>query len=201
MPLKLNALFSIETLGKISRPQKRIIASAVFLVGGFLLVWSLMYIPLQEKIARLRRDLEETQGYIRQVQAMVPSGAEERIGEGIRLLEQQHNQLVARFPEKEEASLTALFDLARRANVEISTIQSQQKNPCAKESGIEGKKCYELPVSLSLKGDYKDLVEYLELVRTSLPAFVTFERLTLQKSGQGALELTAALEIKLYLLV
>ncbi|MBI5150553.1 MAG: type 4a pilus biogenesis protein PilO [Candidatus Omnitrophica bacterium] len=201
MPLKLSALFSIEALGKISRPQKKIIVSAIFLIGGFLFVWSLMYIPLKEKVARLRHDLEETQGYIHQVQAMVPSGGQGQIREGIKSLEKQYNQLAARFPEKEEASLTALFDLARRANVEISAIQSRPKNFCAKEAGIEGKKCYELPVSLSLKGNYKNLVEYIELVRTSLPAFVTFEKLTVQKAGQGAPDIDAALEIKLYLLV
>lgn len=199
MPLKLNAILSAEKLLKISRSQRNIILSAVLLIGVFLIAGIFLYAPLQAKLARLKNELEETKSSIQKIQAMVPAQGG-GIGEGIKLLDGQYRQLSGKFPAKEEAALSVLFDLAHQANIEITTVQSQPKNLCAQQAAVKDKQCYELPVSLSLKGNYENLVEYIELLRGSLPAVITFEKLMAQKTSPGAPELTITIEIKLYLL-
>lgn len=189
----------IKNIKKIGISQRKILIFALLIVSGFTAAWFLAYIPAKKKIDRLSGDLKNIEDQIKQIEAMVDQG--KKMGEGITLLEERHRALNLKFPSAEEEALTALFDLAFKKNIEIVSIRSQAKISCRQDMSIDGKKCYEIPLSLKMKGNYKDFVEYIELLRESLPAFITFDQLRIVRQTIGALMLEISLEIRLYLLI
>ena len=192
------SFINMKKLKRISRSQKRIIIVSMAVLVVFLAVWGGMYVPTQEWIDRLKKDLDGIERQIREIEAMITDGKE--MGEGIRLLEGRYQQLISKFPSREETALTSLFDLASRVNMEITSIRSQVKRLCRQPVTTEGKSCYEVPLSLELRGSYQGLVEYIGLLRESLPAFITFEKINIYPGKSGTSELSISLEIQLYLL-
>ncbi len=188
----------MKRLKRISRSQKRIIIATFVIMAVFSGFWLAMYVPTQKGINRLKTELEETEGQIRQIEAMVAQGKD--MGEGIQLMERQYQQLMLKLPPKEEGALIALFDLAFKVNVEIITIRTQAKRLCRQQVTTEGKSCYELPISLELRGSFEGLIAYIELLKGSLPAFITFEKINIHSGKSGAPALNISLEIQLYLL-
>lgn len=189
----------IKNIKKIGISQKKILIFALLIVCGFSATWFLAYIPAQKKIDQLSGDLKNIEDQIKQIEAMVDQ--DKKMGEGIKLLEERHRALSLKFPSREEDALTALFDLASKRNIEIVSIKSQAKISCRQDMSIDGKKCYEIPLSLTMKGNYKDFVDYIDLLRESLPAFITFDKLRIVRQTTGALMLEISLEIRLYLLI
>jgi Tfp pilus assembly protein PilO len=188
----------MKRLKRISRSQKRIIIATFVIMVVFSGFWVAMYVPTQKGIDRLKAELEETEGQIRQIEAMIAQG--KGMGEGIQLMEGQYQQLMLKFPSKEEGALIAFFDLAFKVNVEIITIRTQPKRLCRQQVTTEGKSCYELPVSFELRGGFGALIAYIELLKGSLPAFITFEKINISPGKSGTSELSISLEIQLYLL-
>ncbi len=189
----------IKNIKKIGISQRKILFFALLIVCGFSTAWFLAYIPAKKKINQLSGDLKNIEDQIKQIEAMVDQ--DKKMGEGIKLLEERHSALSSKFPSREEEALTALFDLASKRNIEIVSIKSQAKISCQQNMSVEGKKCYEIPLSLMMKGNYKDFVDYIGLLRESLPAFITFDKLRIVRQTTGALMLEISLEIRLYLLI
>ena len=173
--------------------------AAVFVVCVFCAVWFLVYRPTKKRVGELKKELEDVEAKIKQIEGMIDPG--KKMGEGIRLLEEKYARLASKFPSKEEEAVTALFALASKVNIEISSITSQARHPCAQKVSVEGKSCYEIPIALRANGTYKGLVNYIEVLQESLPAFVIFEGLTIGKSTAGTSQLVIDLTITIYLLV
>lgn len=192
-------MLPIKQLQKLSSSQRKIIIVAVFAVCVFCAAWLLVYRPMKKKIGELKKELEGVEAKIKQIEGMTDPG--KKMGEGIRLLEERYAKLATKFPAKEEEAVTALFTLASKANIEISSIASQTRHPCAQTVTVEGKSCYEIPIALKANGTYRGLVNYIELLQESLPALVTFEGLTIGKSTVGTSQLVIDLTITIYLLV
>lgn len=173
--------------------------AAVFVVCVFYAVWFLVYRPTKKRVGELKKELEGVEAKIKQIEGMIDPG--KKMGEGIRLLEERYTKLASKFPSKEEEAVTALFALASKANIEIASITSQARHPCAQKTPIEGKSCYGILIVLKANGTYKGLVNYIEVLQESLPAYVTFEGFTIGKSTAGTSQLVIDLTITIYLLV
>ena len=65
---------------------------------------------------------------------------------------------------------------------------------------IEEKTCELVPVTIEMKCFYKDLVKYIETLKKSLPAFISIERLRINKDKSGIPRLNIVLDLNLYLL-
>ncbi len=192
-------MLPIKQLQKLSSSQRKIMIVAVFAVCVFLAAWFLVYRPTKKKIGEMKKELESVESKIKQIEGMIGPG--QKMGEGIRSLEEKYAKLASKFPSKEEEAVTALFTLASKANIEIASIASQARHPCTQKVDIEGKSCYEIPIVLKANGTYKGLVNYIEVLQESLPAFVTFEGLTIGKATVGTSQLVIDLTITIYLLV
>lgn len=192
-------MLPIKQLQKLSSSQRKIMIVAVFAVCVFCAAWFLVYRPTKKKIGELKKELEGVESKIKQIEGMIDPG--KKMGEGIRSLEEKYAKLASKFPSKEEEAVTALFTLASKANIEISSINSQARHPCTQKAAIEGKSCYEIPIALKANGTYKGLVSYIEVLQESLPAFVTFEGLSIGKSTGGTSQIIIDLMITIYLLV
>jgi len=187
----------IKRLKRISSAQKKIIIIGILITAVFIAAWFFMYLPSKNKIEQLKGELDEINNQIEQIESMVAKN--KTIGEGIQLLKERYRQLSDRFPEKEEKALTVLFDLASKADIDIASVRSQVKGPCKPVVSIEGKSCQQLPVSLQINGSYRNLVAYIELLKKSLPAYVTFGKLVVKRGSQAS-ALSISLDIRIYLL-
>ena len=171
-------------------------------VAAFIIFWVFLYIPSKKTIKKLKEELGIVQGQIRQIEGNFGEGG--KLGDWIILLEKRYKALDSKFPEKEEEALGALSDLAKQHKIEIRSIQSQPKtfflDKDAKKIDIEGKVCQIFRVSMELSASYQDLVEYIDALKESLPAYVTIESLRVNKSSSGSLKLNVALNVALYLL-
>ena len=186
----------------ISALQKKIliISSVVFL--AFLAFWLFIYSPGKNRIAKIKSELQNVQGQLRQTQEII--GGTENTGQNMQLLTERSQKLKNKFPEKEEESLRALSQLARKLNIEIISIKPRAKaaflDEDNKKTEIEGKRCQCVFVSMEMSCFYKDLVKYIQALKEALPAFISVERLQIKKTGAVEPKLNIKLDINLYLL-
>ena len=97
-----------------------------------------------------------------------------------------------------------LSNFAKMLNIELLSVKPQSKAVFVNDDGrpveAEGKTCRVVPVSLGMRCSFRDLLRYLETVEKSLPAFVTVERLRVERDKTDVLKLNILLDLNLYLL-
>lgn len=183
---------------RISPTQKRIIGVTTAVILAFVLAWGLVYLPARSKVGRLQTELNDLEDQIRQIEIMSIEG--KTISEGIKVLETKYRQINIKFPEKEEEGLGLISEFAQKQNLEVIAMTSQPKKSCPLEAKVDGKSCYEVSVSIVMRGTYPNLVLYMETLKESLPAYVTFDRLGISKEGSGSALVNIKLDFRLYLL-
>lgn len=161
-----------------------------------------VYVPTLRKASLLKNEFLVMQSRIEKIEALV--GHEQSPTEWITLLKDRERQLDIKFPAKEEEALRLISDLARTHRIVIIMMKSQPKADFLdaenKNVDIDGKICRILPVTIELTSSYKDLGRYIEILKESLPAYVTVERLEMRKETAAATNLKITLELNLYLL-
>ncbi|MCM8771087.1 MAG: hypothetical protein NC936_04390 [Candidatus Omnitrophica bacterium] len=121
-----------------------------------------------------------------------------------KFLRDRYQKLNNKLMQKEEKSMALLSEFARRLNIEIISVKPQGKTTLLDEYKekveFQGKVCQFIPVSLHMRGFYKDLVKYLDLLDESLPAFFTVEKLQLIRMAPKSPRLDIEMEINIYTL-
>lgn len=182
--------------------QKRIILIVVLLISLFLIFYFAVYSPIGNRIKTIKQELSEIEKQIQGIESVINKDV--KFEESIQLLEQEYKKLNSKFPQKEEEALKMLADTAAVSNIEIISIRAESKSPFLDAQGkkieIEGKLCQKVLVSVDVKALYKDLINYFENVRKTLPVFVSMEKFRIFKSEKEASRVDVSLEIGFYLL-
>ncbi|MCK5179844.1 MAG: hypothetical protein KAR32_09965 [Candidatus Omnitrophica bacterium] len=187
---------------KISLAQKKI--NIITAVGVLVLcmLWGLLYLPSKKAVNELKSELSGIQEQIRQIEGKAAGSG--GTGRGIMGLEERYRWVNSKFPEKEEKALRMLSDLAKESSIEILSIKSQPKVDFLDENSqkvqIEGRVCQKFIVTIEMKALYGDLVEYVNILKESLPAGITVERMSIRKDVSGMRQLSIILGLNLYLL-
>ena len=112
--------------------------------------------------------------------------------------------LARRFPDTAEKSLLMLTDYANKFGVRVERIQPENPrrvvNARGGALGADGKVCYGVQVSLKFKGEYYNLIKYLEALRKVVPAFLVVKNLSIENSFASSPKLEGTLDLSLYLL-
>lgn len=187
----------------LTQNQKKIMILSFAGFFIFLLLWVFLYLPASKEIISLKNDLRSTQQQIEAIESFLSdSGSRD---EAIRLLKQKQQYLSNRFPAKEEENLNLITEFARRNNIEIINLQPGIKMEFLDESGrqlvIDGKAAYYLPINLETECFYKELVKYLQELKSSFPGFATAVSVNIKKSGQVTGRVRANIGFNLYLLI
>ena len=192
-------------MGKITGTQKKIIIVSAVVLVAFLFTWLFVYQPARNKVARIKTELENVNSQIERIEGLVEEG--KPIGEEIDKLQKEFDALSAKFPRKEEEALRLVSGFARKLGIEVVSIKPQPKRLFAgkEEHAIEfeGKKCQRVFVFVKMKCNYKQLVEYIDMLKGSLPAFVCVESINASKEkieGAKTPRLKTELGLSLYLL-
>lgn len=182
--------------------QKKILIIVGAGLFTFLIFLLFIYLPTQATLKRLKAQLAEIEVQLQEVENITKEG--KPIEEGIRLLKERYNVLNGCFPPTEEETLKTLIDLAKDTKIDIDSIDPHQRVVFVDENNtpqqIEGKTCYKMPVSIKIRSSYKDFVSYAEALRKSIAAFVTVEKLQIEKNQEDAKKLNIYVEINVYLL-
>lgn len=189
-------------MNALSSSQKRIIIVASIL-GGCLLFFSIfIYWPQQTKLEANKSELRRVDHEIQLIEGLVDKNVS--IEEGIRLLRDEYSKMESKFPAREEEALSYLSEAARKYRIEVISVNSQPKQSITdnqeKNIMVDDKKLKKILVTMDLKSNYKDLVNYLDDLKTSLPAFMTAEKLKINKIDSNQSSLNVRLEFYLYLL-
>ena len=111
--------------------------------------------------------------------------------------------LQSRLPPDEKESLKMLSEFAQKHKITIVTLKADARTdfPDGKklEDNFAGKTCFTIPVSIIMTGKYEDLVQYLQEIRTVLPAYAVIEKMEIHKDSTGIDQLNATLNLNLYL--
>jgi len=109
-----------------------------------------------------------------------------------------------KFPEAAEKSLLMLTDYANKFGLRVERIQQEKPKKVVNARGVtltaEGKVCYGVQVSLKFKGEYYNLVKYLDALRKVVPAFLVVRNISIENKFSPALKLEGTLDLSLYLL-
>lgn len=178
----------------LSREQKKIIyISAVGLVFLFsFLVF--VYGPQSRKFAAIKRELSQTENQIKEIMSIV--GGRD-LPQAVRDLKTRLTNTASKLPSKEDVVISNLSENAKKLNLEVKNIIPANKQLLGNR--ITGYIIEELPISLSLVGDYRALGEYLNILRNNSPILIRVRQLEIKGKGEGRSDLDIALQISAYL--
>ena len=172
--------------------------------GGllFFILWILIYTPRVQELHSLKINFNDSQTQIQTIEDTIARG--KSLNEGVRRLKELSQTLETKFPQREEEGLRLISDLARSNHVEILSLKIQPKNIMLdseqKEIKIQGRSSQTVLVVLEMKGNFKDLVRYLDVLKDKVPNYLTVEQLKISKETAEATILNISLEIYLYFL-
>ena len=115
------------------------------------------------------------------------------------------NQVLSRkFPDAAEKSLLMLTDYANKFGLRVAQIRPEEPrrvvNVRGGQLGADGKACFCMQVSLKFKGDYYNIVKYLDALRKVVPAFLVVRNLSVENHFSSSPRLEGNLDLSLYLL-
>jgi hypothetical protein len=117
---------------------------------------------------------------------------------------ERDRELDRKFPATAEKSLLMLTDYANKFGIRIERIQPEKPRRVVTfrggPLGAEGKTCYGVQVSLKFKGEYYNIVKYLDALRKVVPAFLVVRNISIENKFSSTLKLEGNLGLSLYLL-
>ena len=165
-------LEKVENLSKV----QRIIISAVFFVLILAVFGYFFYWPKFEKIGNLTKQLTKLEGKL--ATAKRNAADLKKFQAKMKEAEAQFNMAMKKLPEKEEipSLLTSISDAGQAVGLEF--LLFQPKNEKKKEFYAE------IPVSMSLRGDYHNLAIFFDQV-ARLNRIVNIENIRMNRVKKG----------------
>ena len=165
-------LEKVENLSKV----QRIIISAVFFILILAVFGYFFYWPKIEKIGALAKELTKLEDKLKT--AKRNAADLKKFQAKMKEAEAQFNMAMKKLPEKEEipSLLTSISDAGQAVGLEF--LLFQPKNEKKKEFYAE------IPVSMSLRGDYHNLAIFFDQV-ARLNRIVNIENITMNRVKKG----------------
>lgn len=109
-----------------------------------------------------------------------------------------------KFPNTEAKSLLMLTDYANKFGVRVERVRSEKPwkvvDIRGRTLGADGKICYGVQVSIKFKGEYYNLVKYLDALRKVLPTFLVVRNISIENKFSSEPKLEGSLDLTLFLL-
>ena len=180
----------------------KILIKIALVASAFVLFYFFVQAPRSAKLKYLAAQLRSLQEQIQQIESVVAQGR--TLQEGVKLFQQSRKNIDSKFPAKEEEGLKGLSDLEHRFDMEITSFKSTPRAlfllPNHEKVEIEGKACHVVYVSVEMKGTYGQLIQYIQSLKESLPAYVSVEKLRIIRDGTSSDRLSIFIDFNLYLL-
>lgn len=187
----------------INPGDKKILIITGICVSIIFLFWAFIYFPANRKLCFLKSELAAIRIEIAQIESR--GGKEGRdIAKMVEELQKDFKAAMLKLPDKEEEALRFISTEASKLGIDIVSMQPGSKRSSLDANNnpmyLEGKQCFELPISIEIRGLYKSIGEYLRILREVSPALIKIETVRIQKNENIAPRLNANLELALCLL-
>ena len=180
------------------KPNLTFWGSLLILIAVLILLFGFV----NRRMNSLKQNLQEVNSQVQEIKTAMDQ--DQSIDQTIALLEENVRRLDSKFPTKEEEALRTISDLARKFQLEIVSINSQNKVECVDKNSqkieLNGKTCETIKVRLAIKGTYKDLANYLDALRELLPSYMIVDHLGIARDASGLTKLNINLDLNLYFL-
>ena len=178
----------------LTKAQKKIIGASLIVLFFLIFIWAFIYLPQRKKVASIRGELISAEAQITEI-INITEGKD--LAEVVGDFRVRLNSLKKQLPARDEVIVDALTAVARDLNIEVQNISFSGKQPSEKQ--IDGFEIEEMLISMQLVCEYRDLGEYLSLLRSNFPILVNVQKLDI--SGQEGVPNLAniSLEVIAYL--
>lgn len=176
-------------------------AGALF-IGCFLVMY-LVFAPWQRSLASKSGELLLLEARLQWLGEMLEKTRDPQ--QVMASLTRTKQVLERQFPDTESRSLVLLADYANKFRVQIEKARPDVAKQLFRDVRgmpvkVDRKTCYFLHVALKFKSGYMNWMKYCEILRRVMPAYLSIERLELEKSHGQSSELTGSADMALFLL-
>jgi len=179
---------------QLTKEQKKIIYVALIITGFLLSFWIFIYAPQSRRLVSIKERLRDADIQIAQIKGMTVG---RELADALQDMDRQMNRILRLMPQKAADVISSLSGEARKLKIDIKNIKFSGRQPFA--SNVAGFDIEELPISISLCGEYKALGEYLYNLRNSDVVLITVRKLDINGKGEGNISLNVSLEICAFL--
>lgn len=187
---------------RITYAQIVIFVWAFSILAGVALFYRFVDGPVDARVLDVRDRVSFVESHRRWIAQVT-----DRIGDPGKVLDyfrETDRDLRLRFPDTPEKSLLMLTDYANKFGLRVEQVRAGEArkvvNARGKALGADGKTCAGVPVSLKFKGEYYNLVKYLEALRKVVPAFLVVRDISVENDFSSHMNLKGDLDLTLYLL-
>ncbi|MCX5710060.1 MAG: type 4a pilus biogenesis protein PilO [Candidatus Omnitrophica bacterium] len=179
---------------ELTKEQKKIIYIALIIAGFILAFVVFVYAPQSKRLAAIRMQLNAAEAQIAEI-SRITEGKD--LNQAVKDLSSKLTAASKTLPPDEESIIASLTEAAKKSKVQINTLDPDDKIKLAQ--GVAGYDLSELPIKLSLSGEYRAIGEYIDGLLNDFPNLVRVKQLSIQGKGEGRPILDANLQISVYL--
>ena len=181
-------------------PKELLIAVGVSILLVVLFA-TLVYVPAHKRTRIMQKEAAATSGEIGRIREAM--GAAKSVDEALRFMNEEITVIEKLFPRNEEVILRELSDMAKKMNMEVTSISPQKKRIVAKIDGVavsvKGSLVKEMPVTMKLITRYKNVGNYTIALRSDFPMLVRVDAVNMSSGKEDGL-LDVDLQLNSYML-
>jgi len=179
---------------RLTREQRKIIYFAAIAVLFLFCFWIFIYRPQNKDLSSIKEELNSIEAQISEI-TDIAQGRE--LADVVKDFNLQLKDIESFLSLGEAEIIYNLSQKAGRLGVTVRSIIPSDKHLL--ENNIFGFEVEELPISMSLSCEYRELGMYLNTLRTNFPALVRIKELSIKGSGEGGPVLDVNLQLCAYL--
>lgn len=179
---------------ELTKEQKRIIVVSLIALFFLIFIWIFIYLPQSRKVVSMRKELVSAEAKIAEI-ISIAEGKD--LAEVVRDFRAELSDLKKQLPNRDEVIIDVLTTTARDLNIEVKDISFSDKQIL--EQKIAGFEIEEVPIQMQLVCEYRNLGQYLNLLRVNSPILIRVRKLSIH--GQEGVPNLAdiSLEVTAYL--
>ncbi|MDD5005482.1 MAG: hypothetical protein PHS93_03140 [Candidatus Omnitrophica bacterium] len=181
-------------MAKLTKEQKKIIYLGLIAVVFLFLFWFFVYMPQTRRLASIKNELASVESQIAEI-IRITEGRE--LTEAVKDFNTQIIEGANILSFKQEDIISSLLQEARNFKIDVKSITPLARKSL--ENKIPGFTIEELPISMVLSGEFRDLGEYLNILKNRFPVLIKVRQLDIKGNGEGRAILDATLQISAFL--
>ena len=185
-----------QGLKKLTQEQIKIIYISAVALLVFFLFWVLLYAPQARKFSSIKKEISDAESQIKDIEALIQGRELTEVAQELNI---EFNKLSGMIlsEEKDEEVIDNLSQDAKKFNIEVRDIRPASR--VLFKYQVAGLNLVELPISMSLISESRDLGSYLRDLRDDFPVLLKFRRIEIRSDCEGCYRLNADLDISAYL--
>jgi len=179
---------------ELTKAQKKIITAALAVLFFLIFIWVFIYLPQSNKVSSIKGELVSAENQIAEI-ISITEGKD--LAEAVRDFRINLNNLKKQLPDRDEAVIDALTTAARDLGIEVQNISSSGKQ--LSEEQVAGFEIEKMPILMQLVCEYRNLGQYLNLLRANFPILVRIQKLSVSGKEGAPYLVDVSLELMAYL--